>query len=132
MMKMILAVATGGALGATGRFLVGKAMLRLMGPGIPWGTFTVNIIGSFAIGLAVTLLSTRYNLTHHWQGFLIVGVLGGFTTFSAFSMEVALMLERDEFAHAALYSGSSVILGFLAVFMGLYVGRYIAYYLPLL
>ncbi len=130
-MNMILAVATGGAIGATGRFLVGKMMFRLMGPGFPWGTLTVNIAGSFAIGIVVTLLATRYNLTHQWQGFLVIGVLGGFTTFSAFSMELGLMLERDQIAYAALYAGSSLIFGVLALFMGLYLGRYLAYYLPL-
>lgn len=125
-MKMILAVAAGGALGATGRFLVGKMMFRLMGPGYPWGTLTVNIIGSFVIGVVVTLLATRYNLAHHWQGFLVIGVLGGFTTFSAFSMEVALMLERHEITNAALYAGTSLIFGVGALFMGLYAGRYLA------
>lgn len=124
-MKMILAVATGGALGATGRFLVGKLMFKLMGPGFPWGTLTVNIIGSFVIGLIVTLLATRYNLAHHWQGFLVIGVLGGFTTFSAFSMEVGLMLERHEITHAALYAMGSLIFGVAALFMGLYAGRYL-------
>jgi len=124
--KIILAVASGGALGATGRFLVGKMMLRLMGPGFPWGTLTVNIAGSFIIGLIVTLLASRYNLAHHWQGFLVIGVLGGFTTFSAFSLEVGLMLERHEITNAALYAASSLIFGIGAMFMGLYAGRYLA------
>ena len=74
-MNMILAVAAGGAIGATGRFLVGKMMLRLMGPGFPWGTLAVNIAGSFTIGLIVTLLAARYNLSHNWQGFLVTGIL---------------------------------------------------------
>ncbi|PCI49956.1 MAG: fluoride efflux transporter CrcB [Alphaproteobacteria bacterium] len=125
-MKMILAVATGGALGATGRFLVGRMMFKLMGPGFPWGTLTVNILGSFVIGIVVTLLASRYNLAHHWQGFLVIGVLGGFTTFSAFSMEVGLMLERHEITHAAFYAMGSLIFGVAALFMGLYAGRYLA------
>ncbi len=125
-MNMILAVATGGALGAAGRFLVGKIMLRLMGPGFPWGTLTVNIVGSFVIGLMVTLLAARYNLSHTWQGFLVTGVLGGFTTFSAFSLEVGLMLERHEISQAALYAAGSIIFGVAALFLGLYAGRYMA------
>lgn len=125
-MKMILAVAAGGSLGAVGRFLVGKMMFRLMGPGFPWGTLTVNILGSFAIGIVVTLLASRYDLAHHWQGFLVIGVLGGFTTFSAFSMEVGLMLERQEITQAALYAMGSLMLGVAALFMGLYAGRYLA------
>jgi CrcB protein len=124
-MKMILAVAAGGSLGAVGRFLVGKMMFKLMGPGFPWGTLTVNILGSFAIGIVVALLATRYNLAHHWQGFLVIGVLGGFTTFSAFSMEVGLMLERHEISQAALYAMGSMFFGVAALFMGLYAGRYL-------
>lgn len=125
-MYMILAVATGGALGATGRFLVGKLMLRIMGPGFPWGTLTVNIAGSFLIGLMVTLLAARYNLSHIWQGFLVTGVLGGFTTFSAFSLEVGLMLERHEITTAGFYAMGSILFGVAALFLGLYAGRYLA------
>lgn len=125
-MNMILAVAAGGALGAVGRFLVGKMMLRLMGSGFPWGTLTVNILGSFAIGLIVTLLAIRYNLSHQWQGFLVVGILGGFTTFSAFSLEVGLMLERHEMMNAAFYISASLTFGVAALFLGLYAGRSLA------
>lgn len=125
MTKMILAVAAGGALGATGRFLVGRMMLRLMGPGLPWGTFTVNIAGSFIIGLMVTLLAARFSLAHHWQAFLVIGILGGFTTFSSFSMEVGLMLERHEIIPAAIYAGGSLFLGVAALFTGLYLGRFL-------
>ena len=123
MMNMILAVGAGGAIGAVGRFMVGRAMLRLMGPGFPWGTLCVNLTGSFIIGVSVTLLASRYSLSHSWQGFLVVGVLGGFTTFSAFSLEVGLMLERHEITQAALYAGGSLIFGVVALFLGLYAGR---------
>lgn len=125
-MNMILAVAVGGALGATGRFLMGKMMFRLMGPGFPWGTLSVNILGSFLIGLLVALLAMKTNLSHTWQGFLVIGCLGGFTTFSAFSMEVGLMLERHELTQAALYAFGSLFAGVLALFLGLYAGRYLA------
>ncbi len=125
-MNMILAVATGGAIGATGRFLIGKVMLRLMGPGFPWGTLTVNVVGSFIIGLAVTFLAMRFNLSQTWQAFLITGILGGFTTFSAFSLEIGLMLERNEIANAAFYAMGSVLFGVGALFLGLYAGRYLA------
>jgi len=124
-MNMIFAVAAGGALGATGRFLMGKLMLRLLGPAFPWGTFSVNVIGSFLIGLLVTLLAAKTNLSHSWQGFIVVGFLGGFTTFSAFSMEVGLMLERHALTQAALYAFGSLFIGVLALFAGLYAGRYL-------
>ena len=122
-MNMIFAVAAGGALGATGRYLVGKLMLNLMGPGFPWGTFTVNIIGSFFIGFIVELMAIRFNLSHEWQGFLVIGILGGFTTFSAFSLEVGLMLEKDQFSVAALYAFGSMFMGVAALFAGIFAGR---------
>jgi len=122
-MNMILAVAAGGAIGATGRFLVGRLMLKLMGSGFPWGTLSVNIIGSFLIGIVAGARASRYNLSHAWQGFLIIGVLGGFTTFSAFSLEVALMIEKHQISTAAFYSLASVIIGVLALFAGLYAGK---------
>lgn len=122
-MNMILAVAAGGAIGATGRFLVGRLMLNLMGPGYPWGTLTVNIAGSFFIGLLVELLAVRFNLSQEWQAFLVIGILGGFTTFSAFSLEVGLMIEKNQFSAAALYAIGSVVLGLVALFAGIFVGK---------
>lgn len=122
-MNMILAVAAGGAIGATGRFLVGRLMFNIMGPGFPWGTLTVNVVGSFLIGLTVQLLAMRYNLSHEWQGFLIIGVLGGFTTFSAFSMELSLMIEKGQLSTAALYAFGSLFVGVAALFIGIYAGR---------
>ncbi len=122
-MNAILAVAAGGAIGATGRLLIGRMMLNLMGPGYPWGTFAVNILGSFLIGLFVELLAQKFTLSHQWQLFLIVGVLGGFTTFSAFSLEVGLMLQKDQFSTAAVYALGSVFLGLVALFAGIYAGK---------
>lgn len=122
-MNMIFAVAAGGAIGATGRFLMGRLMLTVMGPGFPWGTLSVNILGSFLLGFIVNLMATRYSLSHIWQGFLVIGVLGGFTTFSAFSLEVALMLQKNEIGAAAFYAFGSILIGVLALFAGLYAGR---------
>lgn len=122
-MNILFAVAAGGAVGATGRFLVGRAMFRLMGPGFPWGTLVVNIVGAFLIGLLVEVLALKFNLSPNWQAFLVVGVLGGFTTFSAFSLELGLMLQRGELTTAALYAVGSMVIGVLAMFAGLYAGR---------
>jgi len=124
-MNMILAVASGGAIGAVARFFVGKGVLNLMGPGLPWGTFTVNILGSFIIGLLVEVLALRMHASHEWQGFLIVGVLGGFTTFSAFSLEVALMIEKGQITTAMGYAFASLFLSVVALFIGLYAGKVI-------
>ncbi len=122
-MNMLLAVAAGGAIGATGRFLVGRLMLNLMGPGYPWGTLTVNIIGSFFIGLLIELLAVRFSLSQEWQAFLVIGILGGFTTFSAFSLEVGLMIEKNQFSAAVLYATGSVVLGLVALFAGIFAGK---------
>lgn len=122
-MNMIVAVAAGGAIGAVARFLVGRGMFHLMGPGFPWGTLTVNILGSFLIGLMVELLALRYSLSHEWQGFIIIGMLGGFTTFSAFSLEVGLMIEKGQISTAALYALGSMFVGVVALFAGLFAGR---------
>lgn len=122
-MNMILAVATGGAIGAVARFLVGRGVLNLFGPGLPWGTLLVNIIGSFLIGFLVEMFALRMNATHEWQAFLVVGVLGGFTTFSAFSLEVSLMIEKGQLTTAMLYAFGSLFIGVAALFAGLYAGK---------
>jgi len=122
-MNMILAVAADGAIGTTSRFLVGRMMFKIMGPGFPWGTLTVNVIGSFLIGLTVQMLAVRYSLSHEWQGFLIIGVLGGFTTFSAFSVELGLMIEKGQLSTAALYAFGLMFVGVAALFIGIYAGR---------
>ena len=122
-MNMILAVAAGGAIGAVLRLFVGRGMFYLMGSGFPWGTLVVNILGSFLVGLFVEILFLRYSLSHEWQGFIIIGVFGGFTTFSAFSLEVSLMIEKGDFSTAALYGLVSMFIGVLALFIGLFAGR---------
>ena len=122
-MNMILAVAAGGAIGAVLRLVVGRGMFYLMGSEFPWGTLVVNILGSFLVGLFVEILSLRYSLSHEWQGFIIIGVFGGFTTFSAFSLEVSLMIEKGDFSTAALYGLVSMFIGVLALFIGLIAGR---------
>tara|TARA_B100001939_G_scaffold348128_1_gene372995 strand:+ start:21058 stop:21438 length:381 start_codon:yes stop_codon:yes gene_type:complete len=122
-MKTILAAAAGGAIGAAGRFLVGKLMLSLMGPGFPWGTLTVNILGSFVMGVIVHMLAVRYQLPHVWQVFLVTGIMGGFTTFSAFSLELGGMVQQNEMSLAGLYGLGSVFLGVAALYAGLHVGK---------
>ncbi len=118
-----LAVAAGGALGAVGRFAVGSLSLRVMGPGFPWGTLAVNVIGAFVIGVLTTALAQRFQASHMLQAGLVTGVLGGFTTFSAFSLEAALMVERNHWGMAAGYATSSVLLCVVAVFAGMAVAR---------
>lgn len=124
-MNHFLLVATGGALGALARYGAGIAAFRLVGAGQwPWGTFAVNLTGGLLIGLFTGWLAFKGSANgENIRLFAVVGVLGGFTTFSAFSLEVVAMLERREMATAALYALASVILSVVAVFVGLTIMR---------
>lgn len=123
-MNHLLLVALGGAAGASARHLVGLASLRLLGPGWPWGTLTVNVVGGLAMGLLIGWLTAAEppNATALRYG-LGVGVLGGFTTFSAFSLEVVAMIERREWLAAGGYVGLSVVGAVGAVILGLMIAR---------
>ncbi|MGV3480587.1 MAG: fluoride efflux transporter CrcB [Sphingobium sp.] len=115
-------VMVGGALGSGARYGVGRASLAVLGPGYPWGTLTVNLAGGFAMGLLAGLVS-RFVSGEEWRLLLGVGVLGGFTTFSAFSLEVANMIERGSIGTAALYAVVSVVGSVAALFIGLALAR---------
>ena len=110
-----LLVALGGALGSVMRYLVSVASIEAFGTAFPWGTLAVNVIGSAAIGLCGAL-----GVSGEWRLLLVTGLLGGFTTFSAFSLETGLLWERHP-ALAALYVGASLTLG-LAAFALVYFG----------
>ncbi|MEM8743367.1 MAG: fluoride efflux transporter CrcB [Pseudomonadota bacterium] len=122
-MKMILMVALGGAAGAVGRYLVGVGATRFIGSGFPWGTLIVNVVGSLIMGALIAAIALRYSISNEMRAFLTVGILGGFTTFSAFSLDFAVLIERKEFGLAMLYLGSSVGLSILALFVGLTIAR---------
>jgi CrcB protein len=116
-------VATGGALGSTLRYGVGRWAMLAMGPGFPFGTFAVNIIGGFLMGLLAGWLARFGEGGEDLRLLLGVGVLGGFTTFSAFSLEVYNMITRTEVALAAAYAVSSVAGSVLAVLAGVWLMR---------
>lgn len=118
-MNGFLAVALGGAIGASGRHLVGMMTLRYFGPGFPWGTVAVNVLGSFAMGVMIELLALKFNATNELRLFLATGILGGFTTFSAFSLDVVLMMERKQMWLAGTYVSVSVFASIAALFAGL-------------
>jgi fluoride exporter len=119
----IAAVAVGGAVGSVFRFLVGIWFLQRVGPGFPWGTFAVNISGAFAIGVVLELAQTRIGLNPYARLFLATGVLGGYTTFSAFAYET-YRLGRDAFtAQTVLYGFGSVVAGVVAVVLGIAIAR---------
>ena len=116
---MILAVACGGALGALGRHLLGLGALQLFGPAFPWGTLAANVIGSLAMGVLVEFGALRLSVSNEWRGFFAVGLLGGFTTFSAFALDVALLTGRQAELLALLYAAASVVLSIGALFAGM-------------
>ena len=117
-MYQLLFVMAGGALGSAARFLVGRATLHGFGPDFPYGTLTVNVVGGFAMGVLAGILA-RHSAAETWRLLLGVGVLGGFTTFSAFSLDVATMIERGSLGLAFGYAMLSVIGSILALFAGL-------------
>jgi CrcB protein len=118
-MNHILLVAIGGALGSVARYLTGLATLRWFGPNFPWGTLTVNIVGGLVIGVFAELIARRFDGSPELRLFIVTGILGGFTTFSAFSLEVTTMAERGDYVTALAYVLISVIISVAAVFAGL-------------
>lgn len=120
----LLLVAGGGATGAVLRYVLGAQAMRAFGTGWPYGTLIANVAGGFLMGMLAGVLALRGGADHdRWRLLLGVGVLGGFTTFSAYSLEVALMVERREWSSAIVYSLGSVLLSIAALFLGLLLVR---------
>ncbi len=122
-MKLILAVAAGGAIGAVGRHYVGVYALKWLGAAFPYGTLTVNVVGSFLMGILIALIGIKWNIGNELRAFLTVGLLGGFTTFSAFSLDFATLVERGEIVSAVGYVVASVILALAGIFAGMHLMR---------
>lgn len=121
MLMNLLQVAVGGALGASGRYLTGVAALRLIGPGFPWATLLVNVAGSFVMGVVVVTLAHLGG--NRWAPLVMTGVLGGFTTFSAFSLDALTLWERGQQGLAAMYVAASVGFSLAAIVAGLWLAR---------
>ncbi|MBD8555886.1 fluoride efflux transporter CrcB [Rhizobium sp. CFBP 8762] len=119
----IVLVAVGGAVGSVLRYLVGVWALRLAGPVFPWGTLFVNVTGSFLIGVTAEFIVRRFGGSVDLRLLLITGLIGGYTTFSAFTLDALTLLERGNTAAALIYIASSVVVSLLAVFAGLVLTR---------
>ncbi|MGH8030618.1 MAG: fluoride efflux transporter CrcB [Arenimonas sp.] len=122
-MRLLALVMLGGALGAGMRHLVGAWMLRHFSSGWPLGTLAVNLGGAFLAGLAFAWLESRGPSAMPWRAFLIVGVLGGMTTFSALMLECLLFARTDRPAMVAAYLGASLVGGLVLVWAGALLGR---------
>jgi CrcB protein len=118
-----LIVFVGGGIGAAMRHGVNVSTARLFGLNFPYGTFIVNIIGCLVMGLLAGYFAFKGDASQHWRLFLLTGILGGFTTFSAFSLDAAVLYERGDLALCLLYVLGSVAISILAVFAGLLVMR---------
>ena len=125
-MTPLLYVGAGGALGAMARFLMAGWVQKASGGTFPWGTLSVNVAGAFAMGLVVAVALKAASFPADLRVFLTSGVLGGFTSFSAFSVETALMIEKGDLLPAGLYVAASVTLTVLFLFCGLWLVRSIA------
>lgn len=121
-MGTVFAVGVGGGLGALLRYYV-ASLVQPAGYAFNWGIFFVNISGGFVMGLIVEGSALKFNLSPDLRSFLTVGILGGYTTFSTFSLDSALLLQRGEYLQAAGYIIGSVVLSILALFAGLWIVR---------
>lgn len=122
-MKLIIFIAAGGAIGAVLRHSVGVQLLRWLGGGFPFSTLAVNILGSFAMGALVEVMALRWQVGVETRAFLTVGILGAFTTFSTFSLDVFVLYERGAILSAALYMVASVALSVFGLIAGLQLFR---------
>ena len=125
-MWTMLMIAFGAAVGANMRYAISVWVARQWGVVFPYGTLLINVAGSFAIGVVMVLLTTRFTSGDSWRLLLVTGLLGGFTTFSAFSYETYMLVLNGSWVVAGLNIFASVGLGLIGVFLGVVLGRLIA------
>lgn len=125
-MMEVLLVAVGGAIGSVLRYYVGVWSVRLAGAGFPWGTLTVNLVGSFLIGIVVELIVRKFDGSPALRLFLMTGIIGGFTTFSTFALDTVVLMEKGQLGTAIVYVLVSVVVSLCAVFAGLSLIRSLA------
>jgi CrcB protein len=120
-----LIVFLGGGLGSAARHGMNLFAARLVGTGYPFGTFGINVLGSFLMGVIAEYFALKSGLSQPLRLLLTTGIMGGFTTFSTFSLETALLVERDQFVVAGIYVAASIMVGIGALFAGLAVVRFL-------
>ena len=122
-MPVVLWVALGGAIGSAARYTVNVWSGRMFGSEFPWQTLIVNILGCFVMGVLTEMMALKLNVGQETRAFLTTGILGGFTTFSAFSLDFAYLVERKQVAAAGGYALASVVISLIAVFAGMHLIR---------
>jgi len=125
-MPLILTIASGGAVGAVLRHFMNNAVTTWWGSSFPWGIFAVNVAGSFAMGLLISLFAHVWQPSQEIRMFLTVGLLGAFTTFSTFSLDAVTLIERGAVGAAALYVAGSVVLSIGGLYAGMMMVRVFA------
>ena len=120
---ILIAIAVGGGLGSLARHYVSAGVYGLTGPSFPYGILTVNVLGGLIMGIVVELGALKLNYSPEMRAFLTTGILGGFTTFSTFSLDAALLIERSDWLGALIYMIASVVLSVGALFAGLWFVR---------
>jgi fluoride exporter len=124
-MKLLLFAMAGGALGSGARHAVNVGMGRWLGAGFPWWTLFVNVSGCFLMGVLIETLAQRFNPSNDLRTFFATGILGGYTTFSAFSLDFSYLVQRQEYLPAAFYLIGSVVLSILGLYAGLWLSRWL-------
>jgi fluoride exporter len=122
-MNLLIWAMVGGALGSGARHLVNVGFGRWLGGSFPWWTLFVNVTGSFVMGVLIEAFALKFQTSQDVRTFLMTGVLGGYTTFSAFSMDFAFLMQRHDHLSAGLYLAASVALSILALYAGLWLVR---------
>ena len=120
---VLLAIAIGGGIGSLARHYVSSAIYQATGATFPYGIFVVNVLGGLIMGIIVELGALKLNYSPEMRAFMTTGILGGFTTFSTFSLDAALLIERGDWVGALLYMVGSVVLSVAALFAGLWLVR---------
>jgi len=122
---ILLAVGAGGAIGSMARYLIAGWVQSPAWTGFPYGIFIVNVTGGFIMGVFTEAMALKFNVSPEVRAFLTTGVLGGYTTFSTFSLEAAMLIERHNYGQATLYVAGSAVLSVVALFAGLWLTRMI-------
>ena len=122
-MKVLLAVAVGGAIGAIARFQLSQSFIKSFSGDFIYNILVANIVGCFLMGVCYEFMNLKMNVGVEWRAFFMVGVLGAFTTFSSFALDVFILVERGNFLNASMYILSSVVFSIFGLFVGIYIMR---------